>query len=86
MFTSPDRVGEYILLEQEISSPEEQIKFPLHEEHSSDIDDENLKSKLDLGKIVLKAENITARYAPDLPPALKNISFELVSGTKYVDI
>ena len=63
------------------SSPEEQIKFPLHEEHSSDIDDENLKSKLNLGKIVLKAENITARYALDLPPALKNISFELVSGT-----
>ena len=83
MFTSPDRVGEYILLEQEISSSEEQIKFPLHKEYSSPINDENLKSQSqsNLGHVVLKAENITARYSPDLPPALRNLSFELISGT-----
>ena len=79
MFTSPDRVGEYILLEQEIT-PEEQKKHPLHQEYTPS-NDENIGNTLTtVGAVVLKAENITARYAPDLPPALMNLSFELISG------
>jgi ABC-type multidrug transport system fused ATPase/permease subunit len=84
MFTSPDRVKEYIGLEQEVSSEdatdsplhlegERLIKSP-HENHN----DRFLRS--DDSRMVLKADNVVARYAPDLPPALNRISFTLTAG------
>ena len=80
MFTSPDRVSEYIHIEQEVSR-REQTKHPLHIENY-----ESLKKdkKSLIGRVILKAENITARYAPDLPPVLKNLSFQLIAGKLVV--
>ena len=80
MFTSPDRVSEYIHIEQEVSR-REQTKHPLHIENYESLK-KNKKSLI--GRVILKAENITARYAPDLPPVLKNLSFQLIAGKFYM--
>lgn len=84
MFTSPDRVKEYIGLEQEVS-PENTTDPPLHLEgeklikssHKNHIDG-SLRNED--SRVVLKAENVVARYAPDLPPALNQVSFTLTAG------
>ena len=96
MFTSPDRVREYIGVEQETdiadrqslsfgssSSPSDingtlHIPTPkLHIEYNGGIYAQ--PNVLTHGPI-LTGESITARYAPDLPPALLRVSFALHPG------
>ena len=84
MFTSPDRVREYVGLEQETAIADRQAPAgaepcpPLHEEYRGGV----IYSQANYvaGGPVVVGENIVARYAPDLPPVLNNVSFSLMPG------
>ncbi len=70
MFTSPERVFEYIKIEQEANANAFDGRLsPLLE-----------KSSIAEVGPVLVAEGIVARYSRDLPPALKGVSFSIRSG------
>jgi hypothetical protein len=53
------------------------VEFPLHLEYAVA---ESKPLNIEIGNEILRADNVVARYAADLPPALKNISFTLHSG------
>ena len=99
MFTSPDRVREYIGVEQETDIADRQsLSFV---SSSSDVNNSTNTTSMHVptprlhieynGGIyaqpnmlangpILTGESITARYAPDLPPALLRVSFALHPG------
>ena len=70
MFTSPERVFEYIKIEQEANA------------NAFDGRLSPLVEKASIAEVgpVLVAEGIVARYSRDLPPALKGVSFSIRSG------
>ena len=102
MFTSPDRVREYIGVEQETDIADRQsLSFV---SSTSDVHNVNMTNNESMMHIpsprlhieynggiyaqpnviasgpILSGESITARYAPDLPPALLRVSFALYPG------
>jgi ABC-type multidrug transport system fused ATPase/permease subunit len=84
MFTSPDRVREYVALEQETAIADRQAPAgvdpspPLHEEYTGGVI--YSQAHYVAGGPVVVGENVVARYAADLPPALDKVSFALMPG------
>jgi ABC-type multidrug transport system fused ATPase/permease subunit len=81
-FTSPERVQEYIALEQEFGGED----WVVNTEKSKELKEENgfygaVSTAASLSpKAAFSAENIVVRYKPELPPALIDLSFELRAG------
>jgi ABC-type multidrug transport system fused ATPase/permease subunit len=81
-FTSPERVQEYIALEQEVGGEDGVVNAEKSKETK---EEKGVYGAVDTAaslqpKTALFAENIIVRYRPDLPPALIDLSFELGAG------